>query len=990
MNHLLVPLMYGGTPGEHIQKQVVHEKESKEMGLKKEFKFRRQLFARGDIAGITRVAPLVQVWTDVLSVAVRDLQISINDNSFFEKFKIKRARSNGAQRAQSAYRLLADPLLPPELLALMTLRVVLAALARPGVVRLKDREFDAVPGKDFDSNGGGSADDEMAPFMSQIHGSDLQEVLSDVTGTQGGWKRMLYPREVEMLSFMRSTRLTNLATTLGTSVCGELAQRRSNRAEKPNPVAGVAFETDTPYKNFWRLGRKDPELNELLESPERSSALGAVLLQVCMDACMIETSSSEYLTPLEQEFNIYQFSLDSAKSSKAKKSSSTPEKTERAHGWAQETRSGESVLRPAWRRAYRWKVSRTGKIHESVLLAHPALSEALNMNESLREVAEFVRPIARPMLAPPKPWMSPAEGGYLKNRFFVMRARTVAQRDALWYSDISRICRALDGLGNQPWIINRPLFDIVEVLWRNGGGRAGLVNRANLPVPSSQMTRLWTEWREIPEAETEKRKAKVLDIFKHKEERLHAMKVNAERHSLRCDIEYKLTECRALLDEDCFYLPHSVDFRGRAYPLPTNLHHMSSDITRSLLHFKQKAVLGKRGLFWLKVHTANLMGMDKLTFEEREAYVDNEMPRILEAARDPLGKDRDSNVEYWIELEDPLQALGAMMELAKAARLGASYMHELESSLPVHQDGSCNGLQHYAALGGDVEGALKVNVLPSERPQDVYSAVADQVRAAVERDAQEGNELALLLRDKISRKVVKQTVMTSVYGVSLIGARRQIGNKLKEIDAVSAKDRPKAALYLAKHTLSGIGNIFRNATHIMEWLQSISHEITRTGNFVQWTTPLGLPVIQPYAKRAGGSAGNVKKNKTVLGALSLKSLNEDLGSGAEVDKRKNSTALPPNYVHSLDASHMMMTALECRKAGLAFASVHDSFWTHARDVDEMSRILREQFVLLHERPLLESLAESIRERHPDIVLPPVPPRGQLDLSQIHSSKYFFD
>lgn len=44
------------------------------------------------------------------------------------------------------------------------------------------------------------------------------------------------------------------------------------------------------------------------------------------------------------------------------------------------------------------------------------------------------------------------------------------------------------------------------------------------------------------------------------------------------------------------------------------------------------------------------------------------------------------------------------------------------------QDGSCNGLQHYAALGRDSVGAASVNLLPSELPQDVYSGVAAQVR----------------------------------------------------------------------------------------------------------------------------------------------------------------------------------------------------------------------------------------------------------------------
>lgn len=46
------------------------------------------------------------------------------------------------------------------------------------------------------------------------------------------------------------------------------------------------------------------------------------------------------------------------------------------------------------------------------------------------------------------------------------------------------------------------------------------------------------------------------------------------------------------------------------------------------------------------------------------------------------------------------------------------------------QDGSCNGLQHYAALGRDSVGAASVNLLPSDLPQDVYSGVAAQVGAA--------------------------------------------------------------------------------------------------------------------------------------------------------------------------------------------------------------------------------------------------------------------
>jgi DNA-directed RNA polymerase len=65
------------------------------------------------------------------------------------------------------------------------------------------------------------------------------------------------------------------------------------------------------------------------------------------------------------------------------------------------------------------------------------------------------------------------------------------------------------------------------------------------------------------------------------------------------------------------------------------------------------------------------------------------------------------------------------MEIAKAVKSGnpESYV----CHFPVHQDGSCNGLQHYAALGRDEAGAESVNLKPASRPQDVYSCVAAMV-----------------------------------------------------------------------------------------------------------------------------------------------------------------------------------------------------------------------------------------------------------------------
>lgn len=43
----------------------------------------------------------------------------------------------------------------------------------------------------------------------------------------------------------------------------------------------------------------------------------------------------------------------------------------------------------------------------------------------------------------------------------------------------------------------------------------------------------------------------------------------------------------------------------------------------------------------------------------------------------------------------------------------------------------------------------------------------------------------------------------------------------------------------------------------------------------------------------------------------------------------------------------MMTAKSCYEIGIEFAAVHDSFWTHACDVDTMNEIIRQEFVNLH-------------------------------------------
>ena len=52
-------------------------------------------------------------------------------------------------------------------------------------------------------------------------------------------------------------------------------------------------------------------------------------------------------------------------------------------------------------------------------------------------------------------------------------------------------------------------------------------------------------------------------------------------------------------------------------------------------------------------------------------------------------------------------------------------------------------------------------------------------------------------------------------------------------------------------------------------------------------------------------------------------------------------------------------------------------------------IFRQEFVELHSQPLLEHLRAQLQAQNPGVQLPPLPPRGDLDLSCVLSSPYFF-
>ncbi|XP_026544962.1 DNA-directed RNA polymerase, mitochondrial [Notechis scutatus] len=457
-----------------------------------------------------------------------------------------------------------------------------------------------------------------------------------------------------------------------------------------------------------------------------------------------------------------------------------------------------------------------------------------------------------PMQCPPVPWVSSHFGAYTLSPVKLMRCQDGVVQHELLLDECphDHLCLALDALnflGNCPWKVNQPVLDVIISIFNDKGDE-----KLDIPPPPS--------W-EAKELAKQLAESAPMSRMALKWKMAQCRKKNRETYSLRMDMLYKLSIAKHIKDE-VFWFPHNLDFRGRTYPCPPHFNHLGGDFTRGILLFAEGKPLGPKGLDWLKIHLVNLTGLRKRnSLKERLAYANQIMPDILDSADHPL-------------------------------------------TISSPQDGSCNGLQHYAALGRDVLGAYSVNLAPSEVPQDVYTSVAHQVEIARKEDAANGIKIARVLDGYVTRKVVKQTVMTVVYGVTQYGGRLQIEKQLKEIEDFPKEDVWQASKYLVQRVFQSLTKMFSGSREIQNWLTESAWLISKTGQTVEWVTPLGLPIIQPYHN---------KKSMSIKGDLQSLRLKSNYNVDQKPNVRKQKNAFPPNFIHSLDSSHMMLTALHCQK-----------------------------------------------------------------------------
>lgn len=603
--------------------------------------------------------------------------------------------------------------------------------------------------------------------------------------------------------------------------------------------------------------------------------------------------------------------------------------------------------------------------------------------ERIHYVFEDMFPVYMPMLIKPLNWTGMDDGGYLTRRITLVKSGLTGYIQDPENCPDAAVISAINRLQGTAWKINGKVLDTLTALWETRSTLANLPERDDLEVP------------ELPEGlssdDTEAVKAfkeAHPDAWKQwKSTRKAVYAENRRLMSKRMIVGDCINLAQKLADKDEFYYVYQADWRGRLYPVcSSSLQPQGADLAKGLLMFAKGKRLGKDGVKWLKRHIANTFGIDKASWAEREAWVDEHSTQLSLCAIDPL------TYRFWLDADKgskPWQGLACCFAWEEYCKHG----EDAVIHIPVNLDGSCNGLQHLSSLLLDTFGATSTNCVDHDKPADIYRLVADRVAAKVEQDAKLGNEYALAWEGKVNRSLVKRNVMTVSYGATKFGMLEQIREDLsKELDGKvreylglgeDAKMFPYYK-YISDYIQAEIGNVVQAAPLVMDWLRDCAVILAENNLPIYWKTPAGFRALQSYKKF------NLKRLDTVLGGMRVQTKFKT--ETININKARSGLGISPNVIHSFDAAHCHLTINACVEEGIEdFCMIHDSYGTHAADVEKLARILREVFVSIYKEDWLNNLYQQFREQAGELAdeLPQPPKRGNFDISSVLTAGYFF-
>ena len=595
-------------------------------------------------------------------------------------------------------------------------------------------------------------------------------------------------------------------------------------------------------------------------------------------------------------------------------------------------------------------------------------------------------PYFLPCVEPPRDWVSIREGGFHTpemRRLHPFAVRSHGDWSSFDDHDLSTPLGAINALQAVPWQINGRMLDAIRRVARHFDMEE-ILSQAEHPMPDKP------DWL-IGDLKVADMSPSQQEEFIHwkrqKAEWFTQMKLRGTKYGR---FYTATTVAERFREFPSIYFVYFADFRGRLYAQTTGVSPQGSDMQKALLRFAKGMPLDTpEAEHWFCIHGANKWGYDKASLDDRVKWVKDHQQQIMSFADDPVAN------SAWTEADCPLQFLAWAFEYAD----WQNSPHDFVSRIPVGMDGSCNGLQNFSAMLRDEVGGRATNLIPATLPNDIYQMVADVAEhklrqvapvdlppdggseeASKERGRiiRENNYRTIWLKHGINRSLVKRSVMTLPYGSTRFSCADFIVDdylKCGKVPEFEKADYAAAARYLSHFVWDSISEVVVKAREAMSYLQECSKQILKDGaRVIRWITPSGFPVSQWYQEQ------EVHRINTKLCGNAKIRVTTDNDTP---DKRRHRNGIAPNFVHSLDASHLALVTVIAAYEGLHLAMIHDDYGTHAAKAGRLYRIIREVFVSMYEsHSPLEAFAAEYG-------LPDQPGKGSLDLRLVLQSPYFF-
>ena len=423
------------------------------------------------------------------------------------------------------------------------------------------------------------------------------------------------------------------------------------------------------------------------------------------------------------------------------------------------------------------------------------------------------------------------------------------------------------------------------------------------------------------------------------------------------------------------------------------------------------------------------ISVDKMTLEDRIEWTNQYMSEIKDAGQhQQFSSDAEKKVSF-------LAACVEWYEFDCAFKDNRIHM----TSLPIPIDGSNNGWQHLGAISKDEQTGDLVGLIPGDIQKDFYVQTAKEM-INICKDDRLNSILSQMPMKSIRKGISKRGSMTRAYSA---GAKKIAENMFFDCKSedyhteygITQDDCTK----LSKLLIKAIDKVCPGPLSTMTYLQDLSMyqlgshvKIDSDGyeanakyreysqlrddlmkkNFktdkdleelndvviklkqfttrlkhgkgddkIKWSTPSGFNVVyEKWIMQDRKARGRIKGYGNKTGQVT----HVALVPTRMPDRRGFICGMSPNYIHSMDASHMALVISEWNGC---FAAVHDSFSTHASDVDRLLDLTKQVFIRMYDYDnYFEVIRNFITDAEDDVEQPAL---GTLDIKEIENSDYFF-